>query len=84
MKRNKTLRHFRDLEVYQIAFDSAMKIFNITKGFPAEEKYYQCTQKIRGMTGRSFVDWGGTSKKRMNEFVTADALYVLKKSGRLS
>lgn len=52
-------------------------------GFPAEEKYYQRTQKIRGMTGRSLVDWGGTSKKRMNEFVTADALYVLKKSGLL-
>ena len=52
-------------------------------GFPAEKKYYQRTQKIRGMTGRSLVDWGGTSKKRMNEFVTADALYVLKKSGRL-
>jgi len=52
-------------------------------GFPAEEKYYQCTQKIRGMTGRSLVDWGGASKKLMNEFVTADALYVLKKSGRL-
>jgi hypothetical protein len=52
-------------------------------GFPAEEKYYQCKQKIRRMTGRSLVDWGGASKKLMNEFVTADALYVLKKSGRL-
>jgi hypothetical protein len=50
-------------------------------GFPAEKKYYRVTDKKT--TGRSLVDWGGTSKKHMNEFVTADALYVLKKSGRL-
>jgi hypothetical protein len=51
-------------------------------GFPAEKKYYRVTKKMAA--GRSLVDWGGTSKKRMNEFVTADALYVLKKSGRLT
>jgi len=51
-------------------------------GFPAEKKYYQVTEKKK--TGRSLVDWGGTSKRRMNEFVTADALYVLKESGRLA
>lgn len=51
-------------------------------GFPAEKKYYQFTERIK--TGRSLVDWGGTSEKHMNEFVTADTLYVLKKSGRLS
>lgn len=51
-------------------------------GFPAEGKYYRVIKKIT--TGRSLIDWGGTNKKRMNEFVTADALFVLKKSGRLS
>jgi hypothetical protein len=50
-------------------------------GFPAEKKYYRVTKKMAA--GRSLVDWGGTSKKHMNEFVTADVLYVLKKSGRL-
>ncbi|MCK4642200.1 hypothetical protein KAU32_01055 [bacterium] len=50
-------------------------------GFPAEGRYYKITQKRT--TGRSLVDWDGTSKKYMNEFVTADVLYVLKKSGRL-
>ena len=48
-------------------------------GFPAEKKYYQATGKRK--TGRSSVDWGGTSKRHMNEFVTADALYVLTESG---
>jgi len=51
-------------------------------GFPAEKKYYRVTEKRT--SGRSLVDWGGTSKKRMNEFITVDALYVLKRSGRLA
>ena len=39
MERKKDLKHFRDLEVYQIAFKAAMRIFQITKSFPIEEKY---------------------------------------------
>lgn len=50
-------------------------------GFPAEKRYYRVTEKKA--SGRSLVNWGGASKKRMNEFVTADTLYVLKESGRL-
>lgn len=33
------IRHFRDLEVYRRAFEGAMAIFQLTKGFPAEEKH---------------------------------------------
>jgi four helix bundle protein len=39
MNRKKDIKHFRDLEVYQRAFSAAMKIFEITKDFPKEEKY---------------------------------------------
>ena len=49
-------------------------------GFPAKKKFYQVTEKTK--SGRSLVGWGGTSKNQMNEFVTADALYVLNQSGR--
>jgi four helix bundle protein len=31
--------HFRDLEVYRRAFKAAMTIFQLTKAFPAEERY---------------------------------------------
>ena len=48
-------------------------------GFPAESKYYRVS-KNRG--GRSLVDWGPVSPKTMNEFVTIDALSVLKEAGR--
>jgi hypothetical protein len=50
-------------------------------GFPAEKKYYRVTEG--GTAGRSLVDWGGAGQQRMNEWVTADALYVLKAAGRL-
>ncbi len=49
-------------------------------GFPANTKYYQVTDEIKN--GTSFVDWGGTSGVHLNPFITAEALCVLKKSGR--
>jgi len=39
IKRKKDIKHFRDLEVYRRAFDAAMRIFQLTKEFPAAEKY---------------------------------------------
>lgn len=48
-------------------------------GFPAEEAYYRTTRP--NLSGYSLVNYGGTSKKSMNPFVTADALYVLKSAG---
>ena len=51
------------------------------RGYPAEDKYYRVDDKK--LAGHSRVDWGGTSKIHANPFVSLDALYVLKKSGRL-
>ena len=50
-------------------------------GFPAEESF---SRPIRPqLSGYSPVHWGGKSRKTMNLFVTADALYVLRMAGRL-
>ena len=46
-ERKKSIRHFRDLDVYKRAFAAAMQIFEITKRFPAEEKYSMVDQKRR-------------------------------------
>ncbi|MGB8657042.1 MAG: hypothetical protein WCE90_04565 [Candidatus Zixiibacteriota bacterium] len=51
-------------------------------GFPAEAKFYRVSKE--SSSGCSRVSWGATGKRRMNEFVTSDALFVLKKVGRLS
>ena len=40
------IRTHRDLEVYQLAFNAAMKIFEISKRFPREETY-SLTDQIR-------------------------------------
>ncbi len=35
----KNIRHFRELEVYQLAMEAALTIFKISKNFPVEERY---------------------------------------------
>jgi hypothetical protein len=50
-------------------------------GFPAEESFSRPTRPQ--LSGYSPVHWGGISTKKMNPFVTADALYVLRMAGRL-
>ena len=40
------IRSHRELDVYQMGFESAMKIFEISKGFPREEQY-SLTDQIR-------------------------------------
>ena len=40
------IRTHKDLEVYQLAFNAAMKIFMISKSFPKEETY-SLTDQIR-------------------------------------
>lgn len=52
-------------------------------GFRTEKKYYRVTNNTEG-SGVSFVDWGGVSKQRMNEWVTVTAFSVLRQSGRIA
>ena len=51
-------------------------------GWPAEKRYYKVSAKT--MTSNAdYVNWGGTSRRRMNEWITVDALAVLRSAGRL-
>jgi len=47
-------------------------------GYPAEKKYYRVAKQMSN--GCSPVDWGGTSTKHMNPFVTVEALSVCKQA----
>jgi hypothetical protein len=55
------------------------------RGWPAQGKYYRYYPpgKPTGAGPPSRVDWGPTGKTKINEWVTADALYVLREAGRL-
>ena len=46
MNGKKLIQSHGDLEVYQIAFDAAMQIFQISQKFPPEERY-SLTDQIR-------------------------------------
>jgi four helix bundle protein len=46
MKETKRINSVRELEVYRLAFDTAIEIFEISKTFPVEEKY-SLTDQIR-------------------------------------
>ena len=43
---SKPIQSHRELEVYQMAFEAAMKIFRLTKNFPVEERY-SLTDQVR-------------------------------------
>ena len=43
---NRRIRTHEELEVYKLAFDAAMEIFELSKDFPVEEKY-SLTDQIR-------------------------------------
>ena len=50
-------------------------------GWPAEARYYKTSSTV--MLGNDDVDWGGTSTRRMNPWVTVHALAALRMAGRL-
>jgi hypothetical protein len=52
-------------------------------GWRAEASFYRHS-KTQGVGGRSLIGWGPTGKKTRNDFVTVDALSVLKAAGRKS
>jgi hypothetical protein len=57
-------------------------------GFPAERKHYSVvgSREKRNRSGQILVGWGPTSagpRKRSNDFITAEALSVLKAAGRI-
>jgi len=52
------IKSHEDLEVYKMAFDVAMKIFELSKKFPVEEKYSLTEEaggRERGAGGKEFI-----------------------------
>ena len=52
-------------------------------GWPAERRYYTVSRAAAVRSNADSVAWGGTGRSRMNEWVTAEALTVLRAAGRL-
>jgi len=52
-------------------------------GWPAERRYYTVSRGAAMRSNADSVAWGGTGRSRMNEWVTAEVLTVLRAAGRL-
>jgi hypothetical protein len=52
---SQTVRHFRDLDVYRMAMETTVEIFEMTKVFPAEERYSLTDQVRRNSRSVSFA-----------------------------
>lgn len=50
-------------------------------GWPAEARYYRVSRALAN--GTDHADWGPNGTRTMNEWVTADAMSVLRAAGRL-
>ena len=46
-RQSKRIRSVRELDVYKLAFEAAMEIFELTKSFPKEETYSMVDQMRR-------------------------------------
>ena len=46
-EKGKVIRVHRDLEVYRMAFEAAMRIFELSRGFPVEERHSLTDQMRR-------------------------------------
>ena len=57
------IQSYRDLRVYQAAMDAAMDIFQLSKSFPAEEKY-SLTDQIRRSSRSVCANIGEGWRKR--------------------
>jgi len=54
---------FKNLKVYQLAYQLAMKIFEISKNFPVEEKY-SLTDQIRKSSRSVYANIAEAYRKR--------------------
>ena len=59
----KNIRSYKDLRVYQAAMDAAMKIFELSKRFPPEERY-SLTDQIRKASRSVCSNLGEAWRKR--------------------
>jgi len=60
------IKSYRDLRVYNNAMEAAMRIFELTKAFPTEEKY-SLTDQMRRASRSVCANIGEAWRKRVNQ-----------------
>ena len=72
-RQTKRLRSVRELEVYKLAFDTAMETFEISKSFPKEETY-SLTDQVRKSSRSIFTNLSEGWRKRKYKAVFINKL----------
>jgi four helix bundle protein len=72
-RKTKRINSVRELEVYRLAFDTAMEIFEITKSFPIEEKF-SLSDQIRRCSSSVCTNLAEGWRKRRYEAVFINKL----------
>lgn len=63
------IKSYKDLDVYKLSFELAMKIFYLTRKFPKEEVYSLTSQIVRSSRSvSSNITEGWAKRKYENEF----------------
>ena len=60
------IKDHKDLEIYKMAFDAAMRIFDLSKKFPVEERY-SLTDQIRRSSRSVCANFAEAWRKRRYE-----------------
>lgn len=68
-KGRRLVRCHEDLVVYQMAFDAAMKIFQVSKRFPVEERY-SLTDQIRRSSRSVFTSSTNPTTGQLSNFLS--------------
>jgi four helix bundle protein len=71
--KTKRIGSVRELEVYRLAFDAAMEIFEISKTFPIEEKY-SLTDQVRRFSRSVCTNLAEAWRKRRYKAVFVNKL----------
>ena len=76
-QQNAKVGSVRELNVYKIAFDTAMKIYEISKDFPKEEKY-SLTDQIRRSSRSVCTNLAEGWRKRRYRAVFITDIFIAK------
>jgi four helix bundle protein len=68
------IRSHRDLKVYQLAFEAALQIHEISKSFPSEEKY-SLTDQVRRSSRSVSANLAEAWRNRRSTFSFPNHLY---------
>ena len=74
------IRSYRELRVYQAAIDAAMRVFELTKRFPPEERF-SMTDQIRRFAIGVLKYWRGPAQAALSGLLREQAQRFRRRSG---